>query len=135
MKEGDRPLFDLVEGFWPDYLTFNAHIVPARSTGTFSIASRRGSIEYTLKSRYLVNITLTGDKDTGIRGNDQDNRLTGNEGDNRIEGGAGRRRDRRRRRGSTRRPTRVTPPSIGSRRARRERPLPTRWPIVTEPTG
>ena len=87
IKEGDRPLYDLVEGFWPEYLTYNAYIVP-EFEGTFSIAFDK-ALEYTLKSRYLVNVTLTGDKDTNILGNDQDNRLTGNDGDNAITGAEG----------------------------------------------
>ena len=87
IKEGDRPMFDLVEGFWPDYLTYNAYIHPSFE-GTFSITFDEAT-EYTLKSRYLVNITLTGDKNTGIQGNDQDNRLAGNAGDNQIDGGSG----------------------------------------------
>ena len=87
MKAGDRPLYDLVDQYWPDYLTYNAYIDPLFE-GTFTIAFDE-NIEYTLKSRYLVNVTLTGGQDTNILGNDQDNQLTGNEGDNRINGGAG----------------------------------------------
>jgi hypothetical protein len=86
MKKGDYPLYDLVEQFWPDYLTYNAYIHPSFD-GTFKIAFDEET-EYTLKSRYLVNVTLTGSNDTNILGNDQANSLTGNEGDNRIEGGA-----------------------------------------------
>ena len=87
MKAGDPDLYDLVEGFWPEYLTYTAFIAP-EFEGTFSIAFDEAT-EYTLKSRYLVDVTLTGDKDTGILGNDQDNRLTGNDGNNHITGGAG----------------------------------------------
>ena len=87
MKAGDRPLYDLVEEFWTEYLTYNAYIHPTFE-GTFTIASD-DDIEYTLKSQFLVNVTLTGDKDTDILGNDQHNRLAGNSGSNRIEGGAG----------------------------------------------
>jgi hypothetical protein len=87
MKEGDRPLFDLVEGFWPDALTYEAYIDPSFE-GTFVIEYDE-NIEYTFKSRYLVNVTLTGDGNTGILGNDRANRLTGNDGDNRITGGLG----------------------------------------------
>jgi len=87
IEEGDRPLFDLVEGYWPEYLTYNAYIVP-EFEGTFSIAFDE-NLEYTLKSRYLVNVTLTGDEDTNILGNDQDNHLVGNSGDNTITGAAG----------------------------------------------
>jgi len=87
MKAGDRPLYDLVEAFWPKYLTYNAYIDPSFE-GTFSTVLDRNT-EYTFKSQHLVNITLTGDKDTNILGNDQDNRLTGNDGDNVITGGKG----------------------------------------------
>ena len=87
MKEGDRPLYDAVVEFWPEYLTYDAY-VDSGFEGTFKIAYDKDT-EYTLKSRYLVNLILTGDKDTNILGNDQDNRLTGNDGDNRITGGAG----------------------------------------------
>lgn len=87
IKAGDRPLYDLVDQFWPDYLTYNAWIDPSFE-GTFAIVFDE-EIGYTLKSRYLVNVTLTGDRKTGILGNDQDNRLTGNDGENRITGGAG----------------------------------------------
>jgi hypothetical protein len=87
MKEGDRPLYDLVEGYWPKFLTYYAYVVP-EFEGTFSIAFDH-NLEYTLKSRYLVNVTLTGDNDSNIIGNDQDNHLTGNDGDNTIAGAEG----------------------------------------------
>ena len=87
MQAGDRPLFDLVEGFWPEYLTYNAYIDPSFE-GTFVMVHDK-AIEYTNKSRFLVDVTLTGDKDTSVSGNDQDNLLTGNVGDNGFTGGAG----------------------------------------------
>ena len=87
MKAGDRPLFDLIEAFWPKYFTYNAYIDPSFE-GTFSTAFDE-NIEYTYKSRHLADITLTGEKDTNILGNDRDNRFTGNDGDNVITGGAG----------------------------------------------
>ncbi|MFC2166008.1 hypothetical protein ACFLT2_13560 [Acidobacteriota bacterium] len=87
MKAGDPALYDLVEKFWPKYLTYNAYIDPSFE-GTFSTVLDKNT-EYTFKSQYLVNIILTGAKNTNILGNDQDNRLTGNEGDNVITGGKG----------------------------------------------
>lgn len=87
MKEGDRALYDLVEKFWPKYLTYNAYIDPSFE-GTFSLI-RDENEDYTFKSRYLVNIILTGNKDTNVLGNDQDNRLTGNHGNNILTGGKG----------------------------------------------
>lgn len=87
MKAGDPALYDLVEKFWPKYLTYNAYIDPSFE-GTFSTV-RDENTAYTFKSQYLVNIILTGENNTNILGNDQDNRLTGNNGDNVITGGKG----------------------------------------------
>lgn len=87
MKAGDPALYDLVEKFWPKYLTYNAYIDPAFE-GTFSTVLDKNT-EYTFKSQYLVNIILYGTKNTNILGNDQDNRLTGNKGNNIITGGKG----------------------------------------------
>jgi len=87
MKAGDPALYDLVEKFWPKYLTYKAYIDPSFE-GTFKIV-RDAADEYTFKSQYLVNIILTGDKNTNILGNDLDNSLTGNSSDNVITGGPG----------------------------------------------
>jgi len=87
MKAGDPALYDLVEKFWPKYLTYNAYIDPSFE-GTFSTA-RDKNTPYTFKSQYLVNIVLTGSKNTNILGNDQDNQLSGNDGNNMITGGKG----------------------------------------------
>ena len=87
MKAGDPALYGLVEKFWPRYLTYNAYIDPSFE-GIFSTVLDQEA-EYTYKSRYLVNIILTGKNNTNILGNGQDNRLTGNEGNNLIIGGKG----------------------------------------------
>jgi hypothetical protein len=87
MKAGDPALYDLVEKFWPKYLTYNAYIDPSFE-GTFSTV-RDENTPYTFKSQYLVNIILTGSNNTNILGNDQDNQLTGNDGNNLITGGKG----------------------------------------------
>ncbi len=87
MKAGDPALYDLVEKFWPKYLTYNAYLDPSFE-GTFSTV-RDENTEYTFKSQYLVNIILTGTNNTNVLGNDQDNRLTGNDGNNILTGGKG----------------------------------------------
>ncbi len=87
MKVGDQALYDLVEKFWLKYLTYNAYIDPSFE-GTFSTVQDENT-EYTYKSQYLVNIILTGEKNTNVLGNDQDNRLTGNDGNNILTGGRG----------------------------------------------
>ncbi len=87
MKEGDPLLYDLVEKWWPKYLTYNAYIDPSFE-GTFSTVLDKET-EYTFKSQYLVTITLTGKKNTNVLGNSQGNMLKGNDGDNIITGGEG----------------------------------------------
>jgi hypothetical protein len=87
MKAGDPALYELVEKFWPRYLTYDAYIDPSFE-GTFSTVLDK-DMEYTFKSQYLVNIILTGKNNSNILGNDQDNRLTGNDGNNLIIGGTG----------------------------------------------
>ncbi|MFQ6038860.1 MAG: hypothetical protein ACE5LV_09625 [Candidatus Aminicenantales bacterium] len=87
MKKGDPALYDLVEKFWPKYLTYNAYIDPSFE-GTFSMV-RNENLEYTFKSRHLVNVTLTGKNDSNVLGNDRNNHLTGNDGNNMLTGGKG----------------------------------------------
>jgi len=87
MKAGDPALYDLVEKFWPKYLTYNAYI-DTSFEGTFSTV-RDENTPYTFKSQYLVNIILTGENNSNILGNDQDNQLSGNDGNNIITGGKG----------------------------------------------
>ncbi|MCP4712846.1 MAG: hypothetical protein GY869_29825 [Planctomycetes bacterium] len=87
MKTGDLALYNLVEKYWPKYLTYNAYIDPSFE-GTFSTVLDKNT-EYTFKSQYLVNIILTGKNNSNILGNDQNNRLTGNDGNNIITGGKG----------------------------------------------
>jgi major membrane immunogen (membrane-anchored lipoprotein) len=87
MKAGDPALYDLVEKFWPKYLTYNAFI-DTSFEGTFSTV-RDENTPYTFKSQYLVNIILTGENNSNILGNDQDNQLSGNDGNNIITGGKG----------------------------------------------
>ncbi len=87
LRTGDPALYNLVEKLWPKNLTYNAYIDPSFE-GTFSTVLDENK-EYTYKSRHLVHITLTGDKNTNILGNAYNNRLTGNAGDNSLTGNAG----------------------------------------------
>lgn len=87
LKENDPLLYDLVEDFWPPFLTYNAFIDPSFE-GTFSL-SLTDALAYTFKSQYLIQATLTGNKPSGLIGNNQDNTLTGNQADNSLIGGAG----------------------------------------------
>jgi hypothetical protein len=77
----------LLEAFLPPYLSCEIRLDPGFE-GTFSLEFDPDA-SYTHKSRYLTRVTLTGDRDSGLRGNDQDNTLRGNAGDNLLDGGAG----------------------------------------------
>jgi hypothetical protein len=87
LESGDPTLYELVESFWPRTLKYDVYLDPSFE-GTFSLVLDENQV-YTLKSRYLVDIRLTGDKNAGILGNDQDNTFLGNPGDNVLTGGKG----------------------------------------------
>ena len=77
----------LMEAFFNPYLTFEARIDPAFD-GVFSMTFDE-SVPYSHKSQYLLRATLTGELDSGLKGNDQDNVLKGNQGSNVLDGGDG----------------------------------------------
>ncbi len=87
MKTGDPALYELVESFWPEYLKYDVYLDPSFE-GTFSLVLDETQA-YTLKSRYLVDIRLTGENSSNLLGNDQDNTFRGNTGDNIFTGGKG----------------------------------------------
>lgn len=62
--------------------------MPEYFEGTFSIKFDE-SLVYTYKSQHLINVTLTGNNDSSLIGNDFDNTLTGNAGNNVFEGRGG----------------------------------------------
>jgi len=77
----------LMEMFFNPYVTYEAR-VDGGFEGIFMM-SFDPKVPYTHKARYLVNVTLTGTKDSGLSGNDQDNLLRGNAGDNNLDGAGG----------------------------------------------
>jgi len=79
-RKGDPDLAAIVEGFLSPYWAYTAKIA-SEFDGTFSLVYDDEST-YTNKSQYLKDVTLTGDNNSSIIGNDLDNRLTGNSGDN-----------------------------------------------------
>jgi len=87
LHELDPRGHELIEEFFPPYLTYNAEL-PPDFEGTFFLRVEPG-LRYTHKSQHLVNVSLRGKEDAGIVGNGWDNRLTGNAGDNILEGAGG----------------------------------------------
>lgn len=87
LKAKDPKSYAIIEAFFPKYLTYNAKI-DKNFKGIFSIAfdSRK---PYTNRSQHLLHATLTGNFNSGLKGNDQNNKLTGNSGNNTLEGGKG----------------------------------------------
>ncbi|MEM1448776.1 MAG: hypothetical protein AAGI22_06665 [Planctomycetota bacterium] len=78
----------LLRAFLPEFLVGYEALIDPSFEGAFH-ARFDPDLPYTHKSRYLVEITLTGSRSSGIVGNDQDNVFRGNRGDNRIEGRGG----------------------------------------------
>ncbi len=76
ISEKDPMGYAIMEKFFNPYFAFNARI-DSRFEGTFSLTFD-DTVPYTHKSQYLINATLTGNKNSNLTGNDQDNHLSGN---------------------------------------------------------
>ncbi|MCP4758402.1 MAG: alpha/beta hydrolase fold domain-containing protein [Planctomycetes bacterium] len=79
---------ELIDAFLPQMMHGYEALVDPSFAGDFLMAFDP-AIPYTHKSRYYVDATLTGDKNSGLRGNASDNTLHGNQGNNTIRGGEG----------------------------------------------
>lgn len=77
-----------VESYLPPNITSMMRIDPSFE-GTFKTNLDKEN-PYTYKSRYLLNIRLTGNNNSNIEGNDNDNIFMGNSGTNNIDGKDGR---------------------------------------------
>lgn len=84
---GDPALYSVIESFFPAYLQYVAEVDNAFA-GTFELRLDP-AVRYTLRSRYLDRVRLTGSASSGLRGNSRDNQLAGNAGDNALAGGDG----------------------------------------------
>jgi hypothetical protein len=87
IAEKDPLGFELMRAFFNPDLTFEARIDPGFD-GIFCMMFDP-EIPYTHKSRYLIQASLTGDLDSGLKGNERDNTLRGNSGSNLLDGGDG----------------------------------------------
>jgi hypothetical protein len=87
IAEKDPRGYALMEMFFNPYVTYEAR-VDSGFEGTFFM-SFDPEVPYTHKSQYLVNVTLTGEGNSALVGNDQDNLLRGNAGDNTLDGRGG----------------------------------------------
>lgn len=79
---------ELIEAFLPPDLRGYEALVDPEFEGVFDLRFDR-SRPYSHHSRYLVEVTLTGSRDSSILGNALGNVLRGNRGDNRLDGGEG----------------------------------------------
>ena len=73
--------------FLPTVFSFDC-TVASQFNGTFSLIFN-GGVEYTHKSQYLTEVTLSGNNASGLRGNALDNVLAGNANNNVIDGRGG----------------------------------------------
>ncbi len=88
MESLDPSGMALLEAFLPPTLDGYEARLAEDLEGTFSLVFD-ASEPYTHKSRYLVDVTLTGSNDVDLVGNAEDNTLRGNAGSNEIDGGEG----------------------------------------------
>jgi hypothetical protein len=86
-KKGDPDLCAIIEGYLFPYWAYTAKIA-SEFDGTFSMTYDNALI-YTNKSQYLKDVTLTGNNNSNLFGNDRDNHLTGNKGENALTGRKG----------------------------------------------
>ncbi len=89
MERIDPEGLRILESFLPPMLEGYEALVDPQFRGTFSLVLDE-ALPWTHKSQYLVEVTLTGSKPSGLEGNTADNVLRGNAGDNHIDGGPGR---------------------------------------------
>jgi len=87
MQELDPAGFALVKKFFPPYLTYTP-ILPVDFDGVFSLAFDE-ELPYTWKSQHLKDVSLSGENNASLIGNELDNVLRGNAGENQLTGGAG----------------------------------------------
>ena len=87
MEELDPAGFALVKKFFSPYLSYTP-ILPVDFEGAFSLALDEEQ-PYTWKSQHLKDVSLSGENNSSLMGNNMDNVLSGNAGDNQFTGGAG----------------------------------------------
>jgi len=87
MEKLDPLGYDLIRKFLPPFLTYTP-MLPEDFQGTFSLSFDKNKV-YTNKSQHLKNVTLRGNNNADLVGNELENQLTGNGGDNRLTGNSG----------------------------------------------
>ena len=87
IKNNDPSGYEIIKGFLPEYLTYNA-LIDEKFKGNFYLKLNPNEA-YTNKSRYLIKATLTGSLNSGLIGNDRNNYLRGNQGNNMLKGNEG----------------------------------------------
>ena len=87
MAQGDPDLFGIIYGFFGETWKYTAMLDPEyNSQFTMSLDE---SLDYTYRSQYLQNLSVTGENNISILGNQYPNVLHGNNGNNIITGFAG----------------------------------------------
>ena len=87
IKNKDALGWNVVRQYFPKFQGQVERISPDFK-GTFSLKYNE-ELPYTNKSKYLLNVRLTGNLDSNLLGNEQDNILIGNSNSNIIDGGLG----------------------------------------------
>ena len=84
LKTLDPAGYALVEKFFPPYLDWTIRLDDSFSASETFDLREDASKPYTLKSKFIKDVALTGDNHSHLRGNQLDNTLTGNRGENTV---------------------------------------------------
>ena len=87
MSNGDPFLFNIVQDFFGDMLSYSA-VLPSEFSGEFHLSFQPG-LDYTYRSQYFKDISLRGSSNVALFGNDYPNNATGNDGSNTFNGFGG----------------------------------------------
>ena len=87
MKEKDPLGHNVIENYFHPYLTFTPEL-PENFKGVFSMEFNK-DVSYTYKSQHLLGVTIKGDNNVALIGNNYDNKMNGNQGDNSFQGNGG----------------------------------------------
>ena len=87
IKQKDAHGYEVIEKYFHPFLTFIPEL-PVNFKGVFSMEFDQ-NVSYTYKSQHLLGVTIKGDNNVILIGNNYDNKMNGNQGDNSFQGNGG----------------------------------------------
>ena len=87
IKQKDAHGYEVIEKYFHPFLTFIPEL-PVNFKGVFSMEFDQ-NVSYTYKSQHLLGVTIKGDNNVVLIGNNYNNKMNGNQGDNSFQGNGG----------------------------------------------